>query len=213
MSSPAERLETAFVDIETEIQKLNNHMRSLDGRLPSQRQPLEAEIESSLGALETRLNKLDSETRNVPVKDRDFFKGEISNFRQQCNQIANELRNKRQAAANNPNLRQGEQALRNQKRSQDVTENLDEAIRIGNDTITTGNVTMTTLLEDKQRLDHISENLDIIDGESGTGLARARAMAKRACFNGCIAWVIVVLLLALMGAEIWYKATRKKDSS
>jgi chromosome segregation ATPase len=211
MSGVSGRLESAFVDIETEIQKLNNNLRALDSRLPSQRQPLEAEIESALGALDTRLSKLDSETKSIPPKDRDYFKSEIQQYRRQCDQIANELRIKRQAAANNPNVRQGEQALANQKRSQGVTENLDEAIRIGNDTITTGNSTMTTLIEDRARLEHISTNLDLIDDEAATGAARAKAMLRRACFNGCIAWIIVVLLLALMGAEIWYKATRKKD--
>jgi chromosome segregation ATPase len=211
MSSAAERLENAFVDIETEIQKLNNHLRALDSKLPSQRQPLEAEIESGLGALDTRLNKLASETKNVPAKDRDFFTGEITSFRRQCNEVANELRLKRQASANNPNVRQTEQALANQKRSQDVTENLDEAIRIGNDTITTGNATMTTLIDDRQTLVHINSNLDTIDDEAVTGMARARSMLRRACFNGFVAWLIAILLLALMGVEIWYKATHKSN--
>jgi vesicle transport through interaction with t-SNAREs protein 1 len=206
-----DRLDSAIIDAETEITQLNNKLRALDSMLPSQRQGLEADIEKSLADLDTRLNKMTNDLKAVQATQRDYYKNEVDGLRAQYSQISNELRAKRQAAANNPNVRQAEQVYGNQKRSQAITDNLDEAIRVGNDTITTGNVTMATLIDDRQRLEHISSNLDVIDDEAATGLQRARRMVRRACFNGFVAWIIVIVLLALMGAEIWWKASRKSN--
>jgi vesicle transport through interaction with t-SNAREs protein 1 len=208
-----DRLDSAIIDAESEITQLNNKLRTLDSMLPSQRQGLEADIEKSLADLDTRLNKMTNDLKAVQPNQRDYYRNEVEGLRTQYNQISNELRTKRQAAANNPNVRQAEQVYGNQKRSQAITDNLDEAIRVGNDTITTGNVTMATLIDDRQRLEHISSNLDVIDDEAATGLARARRMVRRACFNGFVAWIIVIVLLALMGAEIWWKASRKSTKS
>jgi uncharacterized membrane protein len=68
---------------------------------------------------------------------------------------------------------------------------------------------MATLADDRKRFDHIAENLDIIDDEAQDGLARAKRMLIRAFCNSFLAWIIVVILLALLGVVIWLKARRK----
>jgi hypothetical protein len=68
---------------------------------------------------------------------------------------------------------------------------------------------MATLLDDKSRLENVSQNLHAIDGEAQDGRARAKRMLRRAFCNSFLAWIIVVILLGLLGVVIWLKATHK----
>jgi hypothetical protein len=59
-------------------------------------------------------------------------------------------------------------------------------------------------------LEHTRENIEGIDDEALVGRARAKKMLYRALCGRFLAWIIVVILLALLGVEIWWKATRHK---
>jgi flagellar biosynthesis GTPase FlhF len=209
MSSLTDRLDANLAEADHRIQQLNADMSRLDSALPTQRVSIEADIDRRLAELDSRLGRMSTDARNVPRSNRDYYEGEIQSLRDQSNVISRELQTRRKAAGSSVASRQSEQAALNQRRSQAITENLDEAIRLGNDTITTGNVAMATLIDDRSRLENIGQNLDTIDGEAQDGAARAKRMLARAFCNSFLAWIIVVILLGLLGVEIWLKATHK----
>jgi hypothetical protein len=210
MSSLTDRLDVTLTEAEQRIQQLNANVARLDSTLPAQRASIEADIERGLSELDSRLIRMSTDARTLPCSDREYYDGEIQGLRDRYGAISRELQAKRNAAGSSVASRQSEQALRNQQRAQSITENLDETIRLGNDSITTGNVAMATLLDDRTRLGNIGDNLTTIDGAAQDGLARARRMIIRACCNSFIAWIIVVILLGLLGVTIWLKARRKK---
>lgn len=209
MSGATGRLDDALIDAETRVQQLNQELVRLDSVLPSQRHSLDADIDKHLAELDSALNRLTNDIRSAPGQSRQYYDEELQTLRGQYNQIAAELQQKRLAAGTSVATRQSEQALLNQRRSQSITENLDEAIRLGNDSITTGNVAMATLADDRKRFDAIEDHLEMIDRESTDGVTRAKRMLIRAFCNSFLAWIIVVILLALLGVEIWWKATHK----
>jgi hypothetical protein len=207
---PRARLDGALVDAETRLQHLNQELERLDSALPSQRQSLDADIDKHLAELDSYLNRLASDIRLADPSNKPYYEEELQQLRGRYGEITSALKQKRLAAGTSVASRQSEQAMLNQRRSQAVTENLDEAIRLGNDSITTGNVAMAVLADDRRRFDHIAENLDMIDDEAQDGLARAKRMLVRAFCNSFLAWIIVVILLGLLGVEIWWKATKNK---
>ncbi|OHT05302.1 Vesicle transport v-SNARE protein [Tritrichomonas foetus] len=148
---------------------------------------------------------MNSDAKKLNPSTREYYDDELSNLRSQYSKFVSELRKKQTLAAKDPYFRQGSQIEKNNEKAQSITENLDEAIRLGNDSITTANATMTTLLEDRKHIDHINENLDIIHAEAITGTERAKRMVRRACFNNCLIWSIVVFLVALLGFSLYWK--------
>jgi hypothetical protein len=171
---------------------------------------MESDIDRGLSQLEENFSRATSSFGSLPQGDRGYYTSEIETYRGQCIEIRAELARKLQAGVANPHSRQAEQSARNAQTSAAITDNLDEAIRTGNDIITTGNVTMTTLIEDRDRLGNIQANLVAIDGEAAGGYERDRSMLRRAVCNKWLAWIILILLLGLLGVEIWYKVTKKK---
>jgi uncharacterized protein YydD (DUF2326 family) len=183
MSNVTVRLEKIMNDTESKIQQLRTKLNRLDSMAPAQRQATVTEIEKGLSDIEVDFGKVAQSLGTLTASNREYFNSEIERNRADCMEIRAQLQGKQQAAANNPTARQGEQVVRNAQRSGAITQDLDEAIRLGNDTITTGNATMTTLIDDRQRLTHIESNLEGIDDEVIEGRTRAKRMLRRALCN------------------------------
>jgi DNA repair exonuclease SbcCD ATPase subunit len=209
MADLTRRLDDALLEAESRLQQMIADVQKLDTSIPSQRASLIADLEKRLSELDTRLNRMSSDVRNVPRDNRSYYEGEVSGLRSQYNQVMQDVQTKKNAGSS-PSQRLTDQAASNAKRSQGITENLDEAIRLGNDSITTGNLAMATLIDDRQALEHIGSNLEEIDMQAQDGTARAKRMLRRACCNQFLAWIIVVLLMALLGGVIYWKATKSK---
>lgn len=211
MSNATAKLDDMITQAETAIDTIHNDIARLDGLPFEQRRNLDADIDRKIGNLEQILNKMTSDLRTIPSQSKEYYESEIKNYRSDLAKCQEEMRSKRLAAANDPNMRQQAQMQSNLERTQGINNQLDEAIRIGNATNTTAAAIQTTLVDDRRHLENIDSNLDHIENEAEVGESRAKAMIRRACINGFISWFIVVLLVALLGFSIWYNFIRKNE--
>lgn len=210
MSSNTKKLDDAMIEVETLLQHAKNDVDRLSQCLPSQRTNFQNEIKAQLDAIENKITRINNEARSLTPSIREYYTNEVKSLSSQHQDILNSLRREETLSANNLSLKQANQIEKNINKAQGINETLDEAIRLGNDSITTANATMTTLIDDRKRISHINENIDVIDREALTGMGRAKRMVRRACFNNCIIWTIVVLLTALFGFSLYWKL-RKTD--
>lgn len=210
MSAATSKLDNALSEAEGLLDQIKSDMVRLDGQPLDKRRALDAEIERKISQLENLLNKMTSDLRQVTQQSsKSFYEGEIKNYRSEHSKVIEELRQKRRAAENDPTLRQQQQLANNYEKSNQVNDNLDEAIRLGNNTLSTGNTIMTTLVDDRKHLEHIDSNLDKIGAQADQGNKTTKDMLRRACCNGFIAWLIVILLAAIFIASLAYKITKK----
>lgn len=205
MSNISQRLDDMIIECETQIQKLQSDLQMLDSSLPSQRATFELEITRKLQSLESRISRMKEDARRLQPSQRDYFDGEIVSIERRYNEIQSELQKKTLANRNSPASRQNQQLLANRDKSQRVTDDLDEAIRRGNDIITTGNVTMTTLNEDRRKIENIDENLHKVHQQARDGQTRAKRMLRRVVCNACLAWIIAIMMLALLACVLVLK--------
>ena len=205
MSNITQRLDDWLIESDTQIQKLRNDLQKFDSMLPSERPSFDIDLTRRLESFESSLTRMKNECRKLQPAQRDYFEGEIASIESNYNEVVRELERKRLANRSGPASRQTEQLLANRDKSQRVTDDLDEAIRTGNDIITTGNVTMTTLGEDRRKIEHIDENLHRIDEQALDGQARAKRMLRRIVCNACLAWIIAIMLLAILACILVLK--------
>lgn len=198
-------LDNIIIEIEDLFQQVNHDLEVLDQCIPSERVNFQNEIQAKLNALETKIARLKNESRSLPPTKREYYTNEINSFQSQHTQISSEFKKQVTLAMNNPAGKQASQLEANIRKSQGINENLDEAIRLGNDAITTGNATLNILEDDRKRINHINENIDVIDREAVSGVDRAKRMVRRACFNNFIIWAIVILLVGLLGFSLYWK--------
>lgn len=198
-------LDNLSVEIEDIIRQVDHDVDVLDQCQPTERVNFQNEIQSKLNALETKINRMKNESRSLPPSKREFYTNEINSFSSQHSQITSEFKKKVNLAMNDPVYKQNAQIGENIVKNQGINERLDEAIRLGNDSITTGNATMTLLQDDRKHINHINENIDVINREAVSGMDRAKRMVRRACYNNCIIWSIVVLLVGLLGFSLYWK--------
>lgn len=213
MSSISQRLDDALSQVDSLLQNISNDMRRLETLDPDRRRELEAEIERKLQDSGSRIDRMNNDLKALPQNERDIYESEIGNCKKQQASLNAELRQKRQAFNNNPAMRQNQQLQGNLKRSNDISGNLDEVINMANDSITVGNATTTTLLEDRQHITHMDDNLYAIYMEGKEGENRAQRMVRRVCFNKIIIWGVVLVLVALLGFSLYWKLRpeAKKD--
>ena len=172
-----------------------------------------SEIEKNLQTLDQRINKMNSDLKSIPPSEREYYESEIRNARTNHSKMVTELRQKNQAMLNDPIYKQNQQLEANKKKADGVLDNLDEALRVGNDTIATGNNTMAILHEDRQRINHIDENLMEVHKQAKKGESTAKRMLRRVCFNNFIIWCIVIILVALLGFSLYWKLRKPKEKS
>jgi len=197
MSSATAKLEDGISNAERQISSIKNNISRLNSTTPDQRASLDNELDRQIQSLETLLNKMSNDLRSVSG-NKDYYEGEIKSLRTQHSEAVAELRQKRLAISNDPNSRQEQQAMLNADRSKGVVNNLDEAIRLGNDTVTTGNAAMATLIDDRKRIENINKNVTAIGESADEGKSKADSIIMRACINGCIEWTIVFLLFLII---------------
>ena len=205
-------LDDALMNADSFANNIRSDLDSLDSMPFDSRKTKITEIERSLQQLDQRINKMNSDLKSIPPGEREYYESEIRNARSNHSKMVTELRQKNQALLNDPAFKQNQQLEANKKKADNVLDNLDQAILIGNDTIATGNNTMAILHEDRQRINHIDENLMEIHKEAKKGESTAKRMLRRVCFNNFIIWFIVVLLVALLGFSLFWKLRKPKES-
>ena len=203
--SITEKLDNALIQVETLLSQADNDIHRLDQALPSQRLNFQNEIKSKLDEINSKIAKITNDSKSIPPTSRQYYTDEISSLSTRLNNLRSDLRRKETLASNDKSIKQANQLQTNINKQQGITENLDEAIRLGIDAVTTGNATMSTLHDDKIRLQHIDSNVVNIHQEAISGTERARRMVRRACFNNFIIWTVVVLLVALLGFSLYWK--------
>ena len=180
--------------------------------LPSQKTNFQNEIRAQLNTIETKIARINTETRSLPPSNRDYYVNEAKTLSSQHQQYLSELRKKVTLGMNDQLGKQSLQLEKNIQKGQSINESLDEAIRLGNDSITTANATITTLQDDRKRINQINENIDNIDREANSGIAVAKRMVRRACFNNFLIWTIVVILVAFLGFSLYWKLRTPKNN-
>lgn len=214
MSAATSKLDNALSEAEGLLDQIKSDMGRLDGQPLDKRRALDVEIERKISSLENLLNKMTADLRSVTQQSsKSFYEGEIKNYRAEHSKVIEELRQKRRAAENDPALRQQQQLANNYEKSNQINNNLDEAIRTGNNTLATGNTIMATLVDDRKHLEHIDSNLDKIDQQAEQGNKTTKDMLRRACCNGVIAWIIVILLAIIFFASLGYKIHKNNNKS
>jgi hypothetical protein len=93
-------------------------------------------------------------------------------------------------------------------KTESIIKSLDEAILIGNQTLQTGEDINTALLEDRDRIQNMSFNLDDLHAEAVIGRRKAESMLYRIYYNQCLSWTIDAFLLLILIFSIWYKLAR-----
>jgi hypothetical protein len=180
MSTLAQRLDDGIAFCQTAFTQLRTDISKMDLFLPSQRLQLDSEIDQRIATVDTRLTAMTSALRRVPANSREYFEGEVESLRTEFSALQREVTEKRKAAHANPSVRQAEGDLARVRKAQGVSSDLDEAVRLGRENVRVQNVTMQTLLDDRDHLNHIDENLSDIDGEATVGTATAKRMKRRA---------------------------------
>jgi Skp family chaperone for outer membrane proteins len=205
----SQRLDEGLERIEAQMGRLQNQLRRLDGQIGDERRTLDTDIEREIADVTNQLNRLSGDIKSVGASDRDYYQQEITKHQTELGKASQELRQKRAAYANSPEARQAEQLQRNVQRSDGIVGNLDEAIRLGNDNVTTGQHTLGVLAEDRQIIEHVDENLMHVHMEAKEGQSRIGSMARRALMHKFISWIIVVILVALLGMSIYLRFIKK----
>lgn len=205
-------LDDALMNADSFAGNIRSDLDSLDSLPFDAKKQKMSEIERNLQQLDQKINKMNSDLKSIPPSEREYYESEIRNARSNHSKMVTELRQKNQALLNDPSFKQNQQLEANKKKADGVLDNLDEAIRLGNDTIATGNNTMAILYEDRQRINHIDENLMEIHKQGKKGESTAKRMLRRVCFNNFIIWTIVVLLVALLGFSLFWKLKKPKES-
>jgi t-SNARE complex subunit (syntaxin) len=208
----SQRLDEGLSRIETQMGRLQNQLRRLDSQTGDDRRTLDTEIDREIADATNQLNRLSGDIKSVGASDRDYYQQEITKYQTDLGKVSQELRQKRQDYAYSPESRQAEQLQRNVQRSDGIVDNLDEAIRLGNDNVTTGQHTLGVLGEDRKMIEHIDENLMHVHMEAKEGQSRVGSMARRALMNKFLSWIIVVVLVALLGASIYLRFIKKDDA-
>ena len=111
------------------------------------------------------------------------YENDIKNARTEYSKLVTEVRQKNQNMINDPAYRQNQQLSNNLNKQAGIMDALDETIRLGNDSLTTGNNTLNTLHEDRTRFNQIDQNLYYTNMEAKKGESAAKRMLRRACFN------------------------------
>ena len=158
-----------------------------------------------LQIVQTNISEMEKLIQTMPMRDREFFTEDLLNCRDSHSKLTNKIKEfdeevqrlilldkaKREESLNREQLERDNQILTG------IHDNLELEKKLGSDTLSTKDETLNTLAEDREHLENIDTNIDIIDEEAEKGLAAAGRMLKRAFFNGCITWSIVILLILL----------------
>lgn len=189
-----QRLDEAVSNLQAMVQQITNDIQRFDATPLAERAPLDADIKGKLTDLDNRLNKMSRDIKAVPTNSREYFESEYNDLRSQYNQLVWDFQEKK--GANAPGMSR-EQFLARRQQAAAVSSDLDEALHLGTDVVSTQNATMNTLGEDRRLLENVNINLDLIDGEAHEGHRRANRMISRMLLSACLAWTIVVVLLLI----------------
>ena len=195
-----QRLDEAVSNLQVTVQQITNDLQRFDATPIAERAPLDADLTRKLADLDNRLNKMSRDIKAVPTNSRDYFEGEYMELRNQYNQLVWEFQEKK--SANAPGMTR-EQFLARRQQAAAVSSDLDEALHLGHDVVSTQKATMGTLDEDRALLGNIDQNLVEIDGQAHEGQRRAKRMITRMLLNACVAWVIVVVLFLIDAALVY----------
>lgn len=205
MANAAQRVDDGLAHCQSLAEQVRSDIAKMDSLLPSQRTALDAQMDKRMADFDVRLTAMFNLLRRVPANSKDYFQSELKSLRSLHSALATEIANKRAAAARDPGVRRNEADLAVARRAQGVSGDLDEAIRLGRQNARAQSTMMDTLLQDHGTLSEIEDNVGIIDNEARQGQATALRMQRRACVMSWLAWIVMLLLMAILGMEIALK--------
>ncbi|OHT12812.1 Vesicle transport v-SNARE protein [Tritrichomonas foetus] len=160
------------------------------------------DLNLKIGNLRGQLNTLDRDEREMYAEDLRDIDNNMAGYRSQVNVKQQALDSQRTQVQHDRNMQKGEE----------IVNNLDKALTIGNDTIQTQQNTMNTLEQDQQHFNRIEENLSVVETEAKIGESRAKRMFMRMVCNRILWWTIVVVLFAFLIFSLVWKLKPEKGS-
>ena len=204
MTSITQRLDDGLSQLQSMISEIRAKFKDLNSNIQTQRDQAESLLTELLSRLDRKLKSMENDVRSVPSNSREYYESEIGDGRNEYDHFQSEL-TKFKNIKNNPDAMAAMRAERNRQLTQGISSSLDQALSFGNDTIQAQNSITNTLLDDRQHIENINNNLDIIDTQALDAKARTRRIAKRICCNAVFVWILVVLLLGVLAFTLWYK--------
>lgn len=203
MTSVTERLDTALDDTQNLVQSIENDLDRALHAPDSEAPRLISEVERRVAELDSRIQRMENDIRNCPSNSRDYYESEIRELRGSYQNLMREVRQKKQSTPKNPQAER-QQELKNQAHS-----DLQQAVTEGQQVLQTQQNTMTTLKDDRERLERVDNNLKAVEEEAVTGTVRAKRMIRRIIFHQAIAWIVCAILFAIFIIIVACKAARK----
>jgi chromosome segregation ATPase len=209
------RFDQLLNQVQGRIENLENQAQEFP-TMPSLDQKRQAIARSNrdFNTMQNSLTEMERLIQTMPLRDREFFAQDLTG----CRTAISELKTRYEALDEQLQQLIREEEARiaaggldaelvesNRQKAAGVMDNLNFAIATGNDTLRTQEHTMGTLAEDRALLGHVNANLDTIDNEADTGLARASRMFRRAMLNGVVTWIINILLFIILAVVLAWK--------
>lgn len=203
------RFDTLLNQVQGKIEALNNisndfnNMPSLDKK----RQAV-ARSKRDFTTMQNNCREMERLIQTMPVRDREFFSSDLSQCQEEIERLsvrfeALDAELQKLIAEEEERIRNGEGldpelAEATRKLGQSAMSKMNVALGLGNTIIAGQNKQKEMLAEDMQRLDNISNNVDRTQQLADTGLAKAKAMFKRALIQGFCSWAMDVILLGVL---------------
>ena len=203
MTSVTDRLDTALSDTNNLCQAIEQDLDRLDRAAPADASKLIPDVQRRIAELDSRLQRMENDVRNCPTNSRDYYETEVRELRGNYQNFMRELRQKKNAGPKEL-AEERRQNMRN-----DAHSDLQTAISEGQDVIQTQNNTMTTLNDDRERIQKIDQNLNSVQEEAVTGKVRAKRMIRRIILHKVSSWVVCFILFAILMIIIGCKAAGK----
>ena len=187
--------------LETLEAALNSYSRSSD---PTSKQDSLQRAQREITYIDPKLQQLDNSLKRA---------GDAEEYQDEVDSIKTDFRNfKTTYTRNNEEFQRTQsQAQAYQQGNQKLSganEKLKSAINDGRETNDVLKQDLLTLEDDRRHLESIDSNVDEIDRQADTGIARAKRMLRRACFHKFIAWIIVVVLFAVLIIILWARFSK-----
>lgn len=209
------RFETLSNQVQSRLDALDNvvneysKLQTLD-----QKRQVVSRAKRDIQTLQNNLMEMGRLIQTMPQRDRDFFKADLDNYQGQYDgmkttfagidkQLQDEIAKAAEDAENGAGLDE-ELLMKNKQGALNVLSQISGVIAVNNDTIKTQENSKSTLAEDRNLLNNISNNLDDIDNEAEKGLSRGSRMARRAIMNGILSWTLAcVFIVAFVVVVLW----------
>jgi vesicle transport through interaction with t-SNAREs protein 1 len=198
-------VEQNMMNIEMRIIQVRKDLQQLDVSGSTRWQDIESQIDRELADIDHLLTNVNLEVQRTSPQQREYFRSQLAMSRSELGKATAELRTKRSARRSGYASGQSEKLHANLQKTDQIMDDLDQTIAVGNDAKAIGEHALSLLAGDSERIKEIDKNLTVISEGAEEGQSRLKSMANRALMHRVFVWLIVLLLVILMGLAVYLK--------